>query len=48
MELATGNHTLNALWGALWDSIRTRMLAWLGAQNMIPATDAAGPVAPSK
>ncbi|MEI6654545.1 MAG: family 20 glycosylhydrolase [Verrucomicrobiota bacterium] len=48
MELATGNHTLNALWGGLWDSIRTRMLAWLGAQNMIPATDAAGPVAPSK
>jgi len=48
MELATGNHTLNALWGALWDSIRTRMLAWLGEQNMIPATDAAGPVEPSK
>ena len=48
MELATGNHTLNALWGALWDSIRTRMLAWLGAQNMIPETDATRPVQPSK
>lgn len=48
MELATGKHTLNALWGALWDSTRTRMLAWLGAQNMIPAADAAGPVVPSK
>ena len=48
MELATGNHTLNAPWGALWDSIRTRMLAWLGAQNMIPATDATRPARPSK
>lgn len=48
MELATGNHTLNALWGALWDSIRTRMLAWLGEQKIIPDADAAGPVQPSK
>ena len=48
MELATGNHTLNALWGALWDSIRTRMLAWLGEQQMIPNTDATSPVEPSK
>ena len=42
MELATGGHTLNALWGALWDSIRTKMLTWLAEQKFIPAADADG------
>ncbi len=48
MELTTGGHTLNALWGPLWDSIRTRMLAWLAERKVIPAADAAIPDAPSK
>jgi hypothetical protein len=39
-----GGHTLNALWGPLWDSIRVRMLAWLAAQKLIPPADAAIPV----
>lgn len=48
MELTTGEHTLNALWGKLWDSIRARMLAWLEERKMIPHADAAIPVRPSK
>ena len=48
MELTTGEHTLNALWGALWDSIRAKMLVWLEDQKMIPHADAAIPVRPSK
>ena len=48
MELTTGEHTLNALWGALWDSIRAKMLVWLEEQKMIPHADAVIPVRPSK
>lgn len=48
MELTTGEHTLNALWGGLWDSIRTQMLVWLEGQKMIPHADAAIRVRPSR
>jgi len=48
MELTTGEHTLNALWGKLWDSIRVKILVWLEEQKMIPHADAAVPVRPSK
>jgi len=44
MELTTGGHTLNALWGPLWDSIRVKMLAWLADQKLITRADAAIPV----
>lgn len=44
MELITGGHTLNALWGPLWDSIRVKMLAWLADQEIIARADATIPV----
>lgn len=40
LELPSGGHGLNGYKGPMWDAWQTQSLEWLGAQKIIPATDA--------
>jgi acetyl esterase/lipase len=39
LQLPSGGHGLNGYQGPMWDAWQTKSLAWLAAQQMIPARD---------
>lgn len=46
LRLPSGGHGLNGYRGPMWDAWQTRSLAWLAAQQLIPASVAPPPAVP--